>query len=245
MHPAHAFGFSHRRDQLQEEGKLEPFHQGDCRCRTFNGTTGGRPRALGTQCRHRGVVDGKFCKMHANAMEKKGGWHLGFYDEARPETWGQSDVCEYVPAWEKRGNKIRWFMDAEIYATAFTRDVKQIETEGSPEPTAITPAESVEEPAEPTAITPVESVEEPAEPTAITPAESVEEPAEPTAITPAESVEEPAEPAESVEEPAESVEEPAESVEEPAEEPAESVEEPSPPLRHHASEDVTYMAYGP
>jgi hypothetical protein len=133
-------------ERSQKAGNLEPFRQGGCRCRTWG-------YRLGTQCTRKDLGDG-LCKMHAKKINSNGGWHLGCYDEPRPEKWG--DVSEYVPKWEKKGGNIAWTMTPEAYGIAFPRDVKQIETEESPEPIAITPAEPAD---------PAESVEESVEET--------------------------------------------------------------------------------
>jgi len=102
---------------LQKEGNLAPFREGGCKCRTW----GDR---LGTQCSNKDVVGGHpgspgFCKMHSKKIDTNGGWHLGFYDELRPENWG--DASDYVPKWEKRNSKIGWSMDEDTYAEAFDR----------------------------------------------------------------------------------------------------------------------------
>ena len=105
--------------RLQKDGKLEPFREGGCRCRTW----GDR---MGTQCSNKNVVGG-FCKMHNGKIEKNSGWHLGFYDEERPETWGSAKDCDFVPKWEKRDGKIGWSMGAEEYKVAFLRDIQKEE----------------------------------------------------------------------------------------------------------------------
>ena len=132
---------------LQKAGNLEPFRQGSCRCRTWG-------KRLGTQCTRKDLGDG-FCKLHSKKVEDGDGvWQLGFYDEERPEVLGPT-----APKWEKKGRPVAWSMDEEAYGIAFPRDVKQIETEESPEPIAITPTEPAD-PAESVEKSVEESVEE-------------------------------------------------------------------------------------
>ena len=102
---------------LQSNGKLAPFREGGCKCRTW----GDR---MGTQCSNVAKEDG-MCKMHFNKVEKQGSWQLGFYNEPRPEKWGKGhDGSEiHFPNHEKEGGKIGWRMDEETFKVAFARDI--------------------------------------------------------------------------------------------------------------------------
>ena len=102
---------------LQKDGKLAPFREGGCKCRTW----GDR---MGTQCSNVAKEDG-MCKMHFNKVEKQGSWQLGFYNEPRPEVWGMGhDGVEInFPNHEKEGGKIGWRMSEEVFKVAFARDV--------------------------------------------------------------------------------------------------------------------------
>jgi hypothetical protein len=101
-------------EKLQKAGSLAPFRDGGCRCRTW----GAR---MGTQCSRTDTGNG-FCEMHTKRMEKDNGWKLGFYDEVRPQVWGENGAG--LAKHEKKGNKIGWSMPQDIFLEAFERDVK-------------------------------------------------------------------------------------------------------------------------
>ena len=100
--------------RLQGAGKLEPFREGGCRCRTWG-------NGLGSQCHAKAKEDG-VCATHAKKLASNDGlWTCGFYDAPRPTKWGEEcgDFCLPVPGDRKAGNTIPWKMDDETFATAF------------------------------------------------------------------------------------------------------------------------------
>ncbi len=140
--------------RLQNAGKLEPFREGGCRCRTFG-------NGLGNQCHAKATIDG-FCKTHHKKVVLNGNglWTMGFYDELRPEIWGEEKdgLCHPVPGDRKEGNTIPWKMDAENFTKAFAElnrldqagrvELDLVEAEGSDNSAPATPEQSDEEVAE-------------------------------------------------------------------------------------------------
>jgi len=101
---------------LQDAGTLAPFREGGCRCRTWG-------EQLGSQCGNK-AKDGYngMCMMHGKKVQANGSWHLGFYDEHRPEIWGEDYTTGaklMVPKHEKAGGKIAWTMEQDKYDLAF------------------------------------------------------------------------------------------------------------------------------
>jgi len=112
--------------RLQGAGKLEPFRAGGCRCRTWG-------NGLGSQCHAKAKTDG-FCKSHYEKVMVQGNglWTMGFYDETRPEVWGEENaegLCHPVPGDRKAGKPMPWKMDAETFAQAFA-DLNRLDQAG-------------------------------------------------------------------------------------------------------------------
>ena len=100
--------------RLQGAGKLEPFRQGGCRCRTWG-------NGLGSQCHAKAKTNG-MCAQHGKKTALTNGlWTMGFYDTDRPTKWGEQcgDHCHPVPGDRKAGKDIPWKMDDATFATAF------------------------------------------------------------------------------------------------------------------------------
>lgn len=111
--------------RLQGAGKLEPFREGGCRCRTFG-------NGLGTQCHAKAKIDGMCATHHKKTEANNGLWTCGFYDTPRPSKWGEEQmggICLPVPGDRKAGATIPWKMDDETYATAFANR-NQLDTQG-------------------------------------------------------------------------------------------------------------------
>ena len=79
-----------------------------CRCRIWN-------NGLGTQCTQKARGSHRVCSRHMNIIEEYGGdggsYTYGFYDEPRPEKWG--DGCDESftgPSWfqKEKGKRIAW-----------------------------------------------------------------------------------------------------------------------------------------
>lgn len=116
--------------RLQEAGKLEPFREGGCRCRTWG-------NGLGKQCNAKAGTDG-FCKTHYRKVVQEGNglWTMGFYDQPRPNTWGEVDelsgLCHPVPGDRKKDTTIPWKMEQEAFDKAFA-DLNQLDRAGNVE----------------------------------------------------------------------------------------------------------------
>jgi hypothetical protein len=121
--------------RLQGAGKLEPFRLGGCRCRVW-------AFGLGNQCHAKGAYDG-FCKTHHSKViaEGNGLWATGFYDEVRPEVWGEKNaegLCHPVPGDRKAGTAMPWKMDTETFAQAFA-DLNRLDQVGRVELDLVAP----------------------------------------------------------------------------------------------------------
>jgi len=116
--------------RLQEAGKLEPFREGGCRCRTYG-------NGLGKQCNAKAGTDG-FCKTHYRKVVQEGNglWTMGFYDCPRPQVWGEVDelsgLCHPVPGDRKKDTTIPWKMEQEAFDKAFA-DLNQLDRAGNVE----------------------------------------------------------------------------------------------------------------
>ncbi len=111
--------------RLQGAGKLEPFREGGCRCRTFN-------NGLGNQCHAKAKTDG-FCAQHYKKVVANGNglWTMGFYDTPRPEIWGEEldGVCHPVPKDRKAGNPVPWKMPKDVFDKAFA-ELNRLDQQG-------------------------------------------------------------------------------------------------------------------
>ena len=110
--------------------KLKPFFSNLCRCRThgYSPLKKGKLWANGPQCTKTAGDDG-LCNMHrkkiaASRLRGAGdGWKFGFYDEPRPERWGDvpGDIgCAIA------GRKIPWKLSAEEYETQRQEAMKTV-----------------------------------------------------------------------------------------------------------------------
>ena len=97
--------------------RVGDFREGYCRCRTWQKKNPG-----GSQCRNRATSPGGYCPTHSKKIELAGiDWNVGYYDEPRPTIWGTSQegnpaIC---PGDRKKGTKIPWAMEQEVFDKAF------------------------------------------------------------------------------------------------------------------------------
>jgi hypothetical protein len=101
-------GANYKANELaQEQGTLVAFREHGCKCRVW----GDR---IGTQCSRKATI-GDMCKSHNTKFEECGGWKLGFYDEPRPEKWGDVPGTLANHQQKSLGKPVGWKMPEMEY----------------------------------------------------------------------------------------------------------------------------------